>query len=183
MRPGVDIDRRGAARWELAGVLFILGTGAALHFAFDWSHGFKLIAPFVAVNESVWEHLKMAFWPAVMWALLERVPLRGRVNNFPLAKTSGILVLTFAIAAFYYGYSSVLGYGILAIDAGLFVLCVLGGQFLSYRMLTGDERSPYLNRIAPLALIAVGIVFTVFTFVPPHAAPFVDGPTGTYGIP
>jgi len=183
MRPGVDVDRRGAARWEALGALFILGVGGALHFAFDWADGFRLIAPFAPVNESVWEHLKMAFWPAVVWTLLERRPLHGRANNFPLARTAGILVMTFSIAILYYAYTAILGYGTLAIDATLFFICVLGGQFVSYRLLTGDERSPSHNRFAPAFVVAVAVLFTVFTFVPPHIILFMDGPTGTYGIP
>jgi asparagine N-glycosylation enzyme membrane subunit Stt3 len=183
MRPGVDIDRRGAGLWEAVGVLFIIGAGAIVHFAFDWANGFRLIAPFAAVNESVWEHLKMAFWPAIVWALLEHVPLRGRVNNFPLAKTAGILTMTFAIPLLYYAYTGILGYGLFAVDAILFVICVLAGQYLSYRLMTGDERSPHLNRTAPLSLVVVAILFIVFTFATPHAGLFMDGPTGVYGIP
>ena len=64
MRPGVDIDKPGAVRWEIAGALTVLGVASALHFAFEWSNNFRLLAPFVPVNESIWEHLKMAFWPA-----------------------------------------------------------------------------------------------------------------------
>ena len=62
MRPGVDLDKRGTSVWEVSGVLFILAIGSALHFVFEWTGEFTLVAPFVPVNESVWEHLKMAFW-------------------------------------------------------------------------------------------------------------------------
>lgn len=183
MRPGADIDRRGAARWEIAGALFVIIIGGALHFVFEWSGGLRLIAPFVPVNESIWEHLKMAFWPALLWMLLEQGPLRGRVNNFPLAKTAGILVMTFSIALLYYAYTAVLGHHLLALDGAVFAISVAAGHYLSYRMMTGDERSPYANRVTPILLIIVAVLFVVFTFMPPHVAPFMDGPTGAYGIP
>ncbi len=183
MRPGVYADSRGAARWEIIGALFVIIFGGALHFAFEWAEESRLIAPFVPVNESVWEHLKMAFWPALLWMLLERSPLRGRANNFRLAKTAGILVMTFAIFALYYAYTAILGHHLLAIDGTIFVIAIAGGHMLSYRLLTGDERSPRANRIAPVLLVVAALLFIVFTFFPPYLAPFMDGPTGTYGIP
>lgn len=183
MKTGIYADSRGAARWEFFGAFFVIAFGGALHFAFEWAEESRLIAAFVPINESVWEHLKMAFWPGLLWMLVERGPLRGRANNFWLAKTAGILVMTFAILALYYAYTAILGCNLLAADGTIFVIAIAGGHVLSYRLLTGDERSPYANRVAPASLVLAALLFIVFTFFPPHLAPFMDGPTGTYGIP
>lgn len=45
-------------------VSFILtaALGTACHFAFDFFGESRLIAPFVPVNESTWEHLKLLFF-------------------------------------------------------------------------------------------------------------------------
>jgi hypothetical protein len=182
MRPGVEIDRRGTAAWELVGVLFILVVGSSFHFVFEWTGESLLVAPFVPVNESVWEHLKMAFWPTLLWAFVERAPLRGRVNNFMLAKSVGILLMPFVIAAIFYAYTAVLGHHLLALDAGSFVAAILLGQFVSYRLLTGDQRSPVDNRVIPLFVILTAVAFVVFTFIPPHIGLFMDGPSGQFGI-
>ncbi len=64
----------------------------------------------------------------------------------------------------------------------IFVLAVFAGQYVSYRLLTGDGRSPLLNVAAPAVLILLGVLFLVFTFFPPEVGLFRDGPTGTYGI-
>jgi len=45
---------------------------------------------FSAVNESVWEHLKLSFWPALPYSLLEHRHLRGRTDRFLPAKAVGI---------------------------------------------------------------------------------------------
>jgi len=45
---------------------------------------------FSAVNESVWEHLKLSFWPALPHSLLEHRHLRGRTGRFLPAKAVGI---------------------------------------------------------------------------------------------
>lgn len=178
MRTGVDADTRAAAAWEGMGVLFILGIGSMLHFLFAWSDNSPLVAPFATVNESVWEHLKMAFWPALVWALLERAPLSNRINNFALAKTAGIIAMPLLIVGLFYGYTALLGEHVLFLDITVFVLAVLTGQYLSYRLLTGDERNPVLNLIAPVALVALAALFVIFTFSPPQAGLFQDGITG-----
>jgi hypothetical protein len=183
MRPGIEVDRRAAASWEIAGAVFILAAGSALHFAYEWSGGFPLVALFAAVNESVWEHLKLAFWPAVLWAAVERNPLRGRVNNFPLAKGLSIMLMPLAIVALFYGYTTLLGHHVLVLDIATFVVAVILGQWLSCRLLTGDERSPAANRLAPVPVVVFAILLVVFTFLTPNVELFRDGLSGTYGIP
>ena len=76
------MDTRAAIAWEALGFFFILGMGALLHVVYVWSGNSPFVAPFAAVNESVWEQLKLAFWPAALWTLCERAPLKTRVNSF-----------------------------------------------------------------------------------------------------
>ena len=182
MRPRVEVDRKGAAAWELSGGLLILIVGSTLHFVFEWTGEFLPVAPFAPVNESVWEHLKMAFWPALVWGIVEMSPLRGRVNNFMLAKSVGILLMPLGIAAFFYTYTAILGHHLLALDAGSFVFAILLGQFVSYRLFTSDERGPTVGRLVSILVIVVAIMFVVFTFAPPHIGLFMDGPSGRFGI-
>ena len=48
-------------KWGLVFTLAVLG-GAALHFLYDvWPN--PLTAVLAPVNESVWEHLKLLYWP------------------------------------------------------------------------------------------------------------------------
>ena len=54
-------------RWELAAVFFILLFGSGLHFVFEFSNFWHPVAPFAAVNESIWERLKMVFWPGLIF--------------------------------------------------------------------------------------------------------------------
>lgn len=182
MRPGVDVDRRAAAAWEITGFFFIILVGGLLHFVFAWSGNSPVVAPFAAVNESVWEHLKLAFWPALVWTLLELSPLRTRVNNFWLARSMGTFLMPVLIVALFYFYTFLLGHHVLFLDMAIFVIAVAAGQMVSYRLLTGDERSPLANALAPILLVAMAVLFCVFTFWPPEVGLFRDGPSGMYGI-
>ncbi|MEM4188473.1 MAG: DUF6512 family protein, partial [Candidatus Hadarchaeum sp.] len=53
--------------WTIAGTFFIIFFGSFLHFAFELSGNFRPLALIAAVNESTWEHLKLAFWPAFIF--------------------------------------------------------------------------------------------------------------------
>ena len=56
-------------RFFVAGIPFILMFGGLSHFAFAWLGNVSWAAPFVPVNESVWEHLKMSYWSTFLWFL------------------------------------------------------------------------------------------------------------------
>jgi glycerol uptake facilitator-like aquaporin len=47
--------------YEIVGTLFIIFLGSALHFTYELSGKLAIVGAFSAVNESVWEHLKLAF--------------------------------------------------------------------------------------------------------------------------
>jgi hypothetical protein len=57
--------------FELVGMVFIILLGSMLHFTFEWSGNQPIVGVFSAVNESVWEHLKIAFWPALLYLIFE----------------------------------------------------------------------------------------------------------------
>lgn len=58
-------------RLELAGAVFTILLGSMLHFTFELSGGNPVVGVFSAVNESVWEHLKLAYWPALAYMVIE----------------------------------------------------------------------------------------------------------------
>ena len=49
------------------GIGFVLVLGTFSHFFFDWSGENRLVGIFAAVNESTWEHLKLLFFPALLF--------------------------------------------------------------------------------------------------------------------
>lgn len=167
-------------RWETAGVVFILLAGSALHFAFEWSGYWRPIAWLAEVNESVWEHLKLAFWPAVAFALAEYAAFGGRVPGFWAAESVGIAVMPATIVALFYAYTAILGHGFFALDVLVFFIAAVAlGQWVSYRLLSAK----WLMSAAALALpILLALAFVVFSYRPPQVGLFRDGPTGEFGI-
>ena len=170
------------AKWELVGVLVISIVGAILHFAFEWSGGWKPLGVIAAVNESVWEHFKIGFWPALFYALLEYGFLRKFVKNFVFAKAMGIYFIPITIAVLFYSYTAIVGEEILIADIVIFVLAIALGQLMSYRLLISKELPRWSNIIGFALPSILAIAFGVFTFYTPHLPVFQDAMTGGYGI-
>ena len=83
------LSRKRVIGYKIVGTIFIVILGSALHFTYELSGKLAIVAAFLAVNESVWEHLKLAFWPSLIWLLLEYLPVKKLTNNFLMAKTLG----------------------------------------------------------------------------------------------
>ena len=175
-------DRKQVLFFELVGIVFIIIFGSILHFTFEWSGGNAVFGVFSAVNESVWEHLKLGFWPAIVFALVEFKYLRKETNNFMFAKTIGVYLIPITIVVIFYSYTAIIGESVLVIDILSFVLAVVVGQLVSYRLLTG-KRLPYnLDLVSLIALTLLGLAFVIFTFYPPQLGLFQDPITGGYGL-
>jgi len=166
---------------ELAGIPFIVFLGSALHFTFEWSGENPLVGVFSAVNESVWEHLKLSFWPALLYAIMEHRYLRGRTKRFLPAKAVGLYLMPLSIVSFFYLYRAFLEES-LALDISIFILAVVIGQLASYKLMVRKGSSGISTGVSLLALALLAVLFVVFTFSPPRLPIFEDPTTGGYGI-
>jgi hypothetical protein len=167
---------------EIAGTLFIIFLGTALHFTFDFSGKNPIVGSFSAVNESVWEHLKLPFWPALLWMLIEIYPLRKEVSNFFAAKAIGLIVMIVIIPAVFYAYT-VFTEEILVVDIATFMIAVVVGQVISYKLYKKDTPSKRTEIVALIVITLLAIIFVTFTYYPPHLSIFQDSNTDQYGIP
>jgi hypothetical protein len=176
------MNRKQIFAWEIAGFVFISLSGSLLHFAFEFFGEWPPVALIAAVNESVWEHLKLAFWPALLYAFIERPLFGKRAKNFWVAKTVGIFVMPAVIVSGFYGYTALAGGHILWADISLFMLAAFVGQMVSFGLLL-RRTFPSSIKLPALTLLALMVAaFSLLTFFPPHSPLFYDPRTGQYGI-
>jgi hypothetical protein len=169
-------------RWELAGIVSIILAGSALHFAFEWTDYWRPAALIAAVNESTWEHLKLGFWPGLVFALVEYPFIRKSVNNFWVAKALGLLAMPTVIVVLFYGYTALAGRNYLLADIMIFFLAVAVGQLVSYRFLVAGEIRPTIQRYGLIGLAVMTVAFSLSTYYPPRFFLFEDPRTNEYGI-
>jgi hypothetical protein len=114
--------------------LFVVTLGSMLHFAWEWSDRNQWVAVFAATNESTWEHLKLAFWPALLLAPVQW-RLYGAPQGWMLATALRTLIPPVLIVALFYGYLSMLGSNYLVLDIGLFIVAVFAGEYLGHSVM------------------------------------------------
>jgi hypothetical protein len=169
-------------RWEMIGIPLIFLAGALVHFIFEWTGGLAFIGIFAPVNESVWEHLKLGFWPTCLYAAIEWLFLRRQVNNFLTAKAAALFIVPVVILVVFYSYTSILGEELLAIDILSFLVAVALAQLISYKILTVSEFPRYIRAMAIVSALLLAVVLAIFSFYPPYLPIFMDS-RGFYGIP
>ncbi len=169
--------------WELFCAIGTIILGFLFHFAFSWFGSWKPSALFFAVNESVWEHCKIAFWPALLFAVIEYLFIGKSLNNFIISKFTLLFTITLTIIVLFYSYTGILGYNLLILDIMIFFIAIIFGQYLSYKLLIHKQLNKLLNILSCLFIIVLIIAFSTFTFYPPHINLFKDPQTKTYGIP
>ena len=155
--------------------------GTVLHFLYDWLDKAAWIAPFSGVNESTWEHMKLLFWPMLLFAVVQRFFFSDR-TDFWCVKLRGILLGLALIPVIFYTYNGVIGKSPDWINIAIFFISAAIAYGYETRLLSrGDVRcnSP---KWALAALGVIALCFVVFTFRTPGIGLFRDPLTGSYGI-
>lgn len=168
---------------EIIGILFCFVLGTLLHFAYQWSGENLLVASFSAVNESVWEHLKLVFYPMLLMAIIEYFFVKKVVNNYMEAKTIGIFISMSFIIASFFTYTGIIGTHFLIMDILIFIISIILGEWIAYRLMKRKNESTIQSKIlASLITVFLLICFIVCTYTTPTVNLFRDFTTGVYGV-
>ena len=151
--------------------LFVVLLGTFLHFAYELSGENPIVGLFALVNESVWEHLKLIFFPMLvltLWDLFTNY--RGNLNFLP-ARTIGILSgMAFTVVAFY-TITGVIGANIAWINI-LIYLVAIAFAFWIEKTICMKCRGLSITW-AIVVLIIFIILFIIFTIAPPALGIFI----------
>lgn len=167
---------------NVQGFIFCCALGTLMHFLYKWSGGMVIAGIFCPVNESVWEHLKMIFYPFILWTLFEYYFLRE--SSFSaFSVLNGVLCGMIATLSVYYIYAGASGKSNLAADIFSFILGV-AVTFTASKKATekAQRKNRFCETFSVLAISSISLLFTLFTFIPPNIPLFIDITTSTYGI-
>ncbi|HHZ06357.1 MAG TPA: hypothetical protein GX401_06175 [Clostridiales bacterium] len=169
-------------RLEIIGVFVVFISGALLHFLYNWNGGVCGVL-FGAVNESVWEHIKIFAMPYVAWSIIELAISAPYFKRFVIGKVLGLYTLSVLIAGFYYLYSGIIGRSVLAVDIISVFLWIGIAFYISYNIVVSDKEIRQFFTLSLYMLLLYFAMYFSFTVAPPHIDLFRDPNTGTYGIP
>lgn len=166
--------------YQIISTIFVCILGTLLHFTYEFFGKDIFVASFSAVNESVWEHLKLLFFPMLLTTIISYFYIGKKVSNLLCSKTLGILVSMAFIIIFFYTYTGILGKSIVFIDIASFFVAVILGEYLAYQLIINNFKCN--NIISIIILTVILISFIVFTYFTPKIEIFKDPTTNQYGI-
>ena len=150
-------------------VFFVaLGLGVLLHFLYNW-FPIPLIGLFSTVKESLWEHIKILYFPLLLAALILG-------HGAPALRSARLLVipivciLMLGIAWLY--HIPLRGENVI-FDLVLYVV-MMGLGFLLPRWLWPLGDWPGVTQAAVVLVLLLGILIVWFTFSPPDNILFAD---------
>lgn len=166
--------------WQLLGFTITSLFGTLLHFLFEWTN-LTLLAPFSGVNESTWEHMKLLFWPMLIFAIFQSF-FFGDVEDFWPIKLKGILLGLVLIPILFYTYNGAIGKSPDWFNIAIFFICA-AAAYVYEAWLFCYESVHFASRAAArIILFFVALSFVIFTFLTPKIEIFRDPLTGNYGI-
>ena len=167
------MEKRKYKNYMIIGFLFVSVLGTLAHFFYEWSGSNMVVGLFTPINESVWEHLKLLWFPTLLFTLLCHIKLQ---DGYPLlfsAITAGSIAGCILIPIIYYTYTFFTGRNIAVIDIGSFFVANAVSFVLAYKICR-TRWGIKLFVPAIIAALAISLIFFQFTFYPPALELFAE---------
>lgn len=158
---------------SLAGILFVSSAGCLMHFVYEWSGRNFVLGLFAPVSESTWEHMKLAYFPMLLFFLVEYIFLYKSYPRLLKADLAGILAGTLLIPVIFYTYTGILGTHNLPLDILTFIISAAAGLYVRCRCVLADKRRTHTFYYF-ICVLVLGVSFLIFTYYPPDLALFVS---------
>lgn len=158
----------------VTGILFVAITGTLAHFLYEWT-GNNILAGFITpINEAVWEHIKLLFFPMLLFTAYAARRFHENCPYIGYALCRGNLLGCLLIPTLYYTYTGALGMHFSAADIAIFFICVLTAfLYTRHLVLAGQaEKYRFLTLLCTALLAAAIFAFTLF----PPAVPLFISP-------
>ena len=159
-------------------VISIVGTLS--HFLYDLTNHNKIIGLFAAVNESTWEHIKIALTPTLLWGLVDGI-VYGTNPNYFLAKTMSLIAIIIMMPLFFYGHKFIARKDYFVFDIISFYIVIIFSQIIFYLLLKVAPVSFAIRYLSCVMLFVIFGCYMVFTLLPMKNFIFKDPLTNDYG--
>lgn len=154
-------------RFLFKGFFVVIIIGTLSHFVYEWSNENFLVGLFCPVNESTWEHMKLAFFPMLLFSAFL---YRCFSSEFPCIIYSaprGILWSTLLIPVLFYTYTGILGKNYFILDLLTFGISIAQGFRIFFCDSTKCSNSCRFIFLWILIFLLAACFF-VFSYMPPN---------------
>lgn len=165
----------------LKSIIIISIVGTISHFLYDLSGHNKIIGLFTAVNESTWEHIKIALTPTILCGLYDGYIFGGNLNYFP-AKLCSLLVITIVIPLIFYSTKIIFNKDITLINISSFYIAIILGQLTFYKIIELNAFDFIYRYISCVGLFIFFGCYLLLTLLPLENFIFKDPISKKYGF-
>lgn len=149
---------------------------SVLHFGYDLT-GWSFLKPFCGINESVFQHLKMAFWAYLLASVVEFLISKRKkfaLGNFWISRIFSATVVPWVIFLVWYLVPATLGKFKISVMELIWALIVsyfsgLAGGFIE-RNLEKQQLSLSFKILVIFLVIASAFIYITFTY----SLPWID---------
>ncbi|MBO5487291.1 MAG: hypothetical protein J5988_10270 [Eubacterium sp.] len=153
-------------KYYILGFFIVAFGGTLAHFVYNWSGKNPVLGLFFPVSESTWEHMKLIFFPMLLWGGTFFHVFRKENSCFPYLLLSATLLGTGMIPVLFYSYSGILGAHFPALDIATFYVSLLFSFTELYK-----TRDTCYGRIGKIVLVVLTIIAVLCFFIFSYHAP------------
>ena len=146
--------------------LIIGAIGTLNHFVYDLSGKNTIIGYFAPVNESVWEHLKLLFFPTLIFSVFEYFLIKEKPQNYPFAVSLSLLVGLISIVTIFYTYLGLLGFKIEWFNIAIYYIALLIMLITKAILLSLKFKLEAVNWFSLIWIFVMALMFVFFTYNP-----------------
>lgn len=166
------INMKGIKSYMIAGIIFVSVLGTLLHFVYSLSGNNFFVGLFTPINESIWEHTKLIYFPMLIYSLYLNKKLKDCCPCIFSAMIFGAISGVISIITFFYTYSGIIGFNIAFADITIFYISVILSFYIAYN-LTLSHKSDKFKIASYIFNIIMICLFIIFTILPPNIPLFM----------
>lgn len=165
--------------WKSIIVISVIGTLS--HFLYDLSGHNKIVGLFASVNESTWEHIKIALTPTLLWSLYDGF-IYGKYPNYFASKFISLLALIVFIPLFFYLSKLIFNKPIFIVDISIFYLSIIISQIAFMYILNLNPLDYIFIYLSCIGIFIIFGSYLLLTLLPLENFIFKDPITNKYGF-
>ena len=154
----------------IAFYLITVIIGTLSHFAFSYFNLPMFFKPIFPVNESIFEHLKLFFYPFIFISIFEGFFMNEKLDNF-IAKRGFIISFIMLFEILYISLITKIIGSNTFINVSSYYILMLVAFFISYHL---DENNKIIKIGGYINIALWIIIFIIFTNYPLDSSIFID---------
>lgn len=156
------------------GFLTISILGTLFHFMYEILGKSYIAGWFFPVNESTWEHLKLIFYPTVIFSVFDYFTMQEKPQNYIFATIQAIFCGMLTIVVLFYTYKGILGFNVDFLNILIFHISVIivirkRNKYINYEKEYSDNKKIILGALFGITIF----LFAIYSINHPNLNIFI----------